>query len=197
MPFSIFCFGYISLILHPIPIQPCPCYDDVVCFVGAFTGVAMGNWRTNNFYYIDMNRLDKVFTAISNVVEPALKYKLKVAWEHTVMRHVSAKVFASLLFAWVPLVLWKILATPMIKDSVPAIYFKLKHLFVCSRKGPDAEATALSSQISTKALEKDFSQLRQRKSTGAVSNEFAQTTPRMSPKATNHLEEQFCRGPLL
>ena len=88
--------------LHPIPIQSCPCYEDVVCFIGAFVGVAMGNWRTNNFYYADMHQLDALWRWVMTGVSPGWQYRSRMMWTIAVVHRPAVRLCVASAFAIVP-----------------------------------------------------------------------------------------------
>ncbi|WFD18182.1 hypothetical protein MCAP1_000385c, partial [Malassezia caprae] len=102
----------------------------VVSFMGAFVGVAMGNWRTNNYFYEDMDRLDMVLRGITKTLPSKLTWGIATLWNNTALQSNRGKVVASMIFgtlemvtvAIVPLVAWKALATPLLKRGIPKAY---------------------------------------------------------------------------
>ncbi|KAI8915122.1 hypothetical protein BC831DRAFT_432142 [Entophlyctis helioformis] len=45
VPFLVFLVAVLALVMHPDPDGPCPCYDDSLCFLAAWTGAVAGVWH--------------------------------------------------------------------------------------------------------------------------------------------------------
>ncbi|KAI8922893.1 hypothetical protein BC831DRAFT_429587 [Entophlyctis helioformis] len=45
VPFLVFLVAVLALVMHPDPDGPCPCYDDSLCFLAAWTGAVTGVWH--------------------------------------------------------------------------------------------------------------------------------------------------------
>lgn len=70
----------------------------VVSFVGAFVGVAIGNWRTNNYLYDDIQRLDMVLRMVKRSLPSELSWGITTFWNYTVIQSNQTKLVASMLF---------------------------------------------------------------------------------------------------
>lgn len=68
----------------------------VVCFVGAFVGVAIGNWRSNNFFYHDMRQLTFVVYVLSTKLPTPVVQQLAYLWSSYVVGSIPLKLFAFL-----------------------------------------------------------------------------------------------------
>ena len=189
MPLSLFVVGYLILALHPIPIQPCPCYEDVVCFIGAFVGVAMGNWRTNNFYYADMHQLDALWRWVITGVSPGWQYRSRMMWTVAVVHRPAVRLCVSSAFAIVPLVLWKIVATPIVKTSVSAMYRVLMPQSSRNQKPdiPQDQAVAATSAVPPASV------LRHRIAAAPKSGSQIDSLP-VERKTPSRTTELFCQG---
>jgi len=111
----------------------------VVSFVGAFVGVAIGNWRTNNYFYEDMERLDMVLGGLTRILPSELTWRISTLWNYTALRSIRGKLVASMVFgtlvemvtvAILPLVAWKVFATPLLKTGIPKAYRVCKTLLI-------------------------------------------------------------------
>lgn len=189
VPLSLFAVGYLILALHPIPLQPCPCYEDVVCFIGAFVGVAMGNWRTNNFYYVDMHQLDSLWRWVTAGVSSAWQYRCRMMWTFGVVHRPAVRLCVSSAFAIVPLVLWKIVATPIIKASIPAMYHFFMHQDSPKQKSdvPQDPVVAATSAVPSGP------ELRQRPSAAPKPGSQIASS-RLEDKMPSRTTELFCQG---
>lgn len=190
VPISLFVAGLLVLIVHPIPVQPCPCYDDVVCFVGAFVGVAMGNWRTNNHYYEDMERLNGTFMYLASYLSPSWQYQIQMMWDVIINRYVGVRLLVSVVFSVAPLVLWKIIATPIIKKAVPIAYRRLARSV---QFGKPFSLVSTDAQVSSSATLHGANKLRRR--TVPSKPESASRASHLKPSSpSSRFEEIICQG---
>ena len=70
----------------------------MVCFIGSYVGVALGNWRTNNYYFEDMGYLDMKLKVLTQMLPPSWMFYLGTFWSHVVVESTLGKLVASLLF---------------------------------------------------------------------------------------------------
>lgn len=126
---------------------PCPCYEDAVAFVGAWTGVCLGNWRTNTDYYADMAVLDATFRWIASWIPTSIQTSCQSFWFQAISND-YVKFLVNLAFGVIPVVLFKVLASSPIKKAFPAIYMtvvrRLRKSQVQLSPVPSAEGSTTS-----------------------------------------------------
>lgn len=165
-------------------------YMTVVCFVGAFLGVAIGNWRTNNYFYEDMERLDMVLRRLTSILPSELTWRMSAFWNFMVLRSVRGRLVASLIFctflyiltaAIAPLVAWKVCATPILKTGIPRSYRICKRFIIQRLMGKMSITDSLRLRTQVKSQK------------GHI-RDSKKTT--MKPECTLHCtsEERFCIG---
>ncbi|WFC96724.1 hypothetical protein MBRA1_003386a, partial [Malassezia brasiliensis] len=109
-----------------------------VAFVGAWTGVCLGNWRTNSDYYADMAVMDAIFRWSTSWIPVSAQATCQSLWFQAIS-HDYLKLLANLSFGKcrmallilgiVPIVLFKVIASSPIKKAFPAAYMAVvRHL---------------------------------------------------------------------
>lgn len=107
--------------------------------MGAFIGVAMGNWRTNNYFYEDMDSLDMMLGGIKRTLPSNVSWAMTTFWNYTALRSIRGRLAASMAFgtlfmmptvAIVPVIVWKVLASPILKKGFPVTYRIGKSLLI-------------------------------------------------------------------
>lgn len=112
------------LVVHPIPIMPCPCYEDVVAFDGSLTGVALGEWIYNTI--LKHTGCGPNSTQLQAIVPANYLMHIKGKWLIFIARESLMKVAVTAVLCMchaltsgvTPIVLWKVLMTPVIKQLV-------------------------------------------------------------------------------
>ncbi|WFD25402.1 hypothetical protein MNAN1_000366d, partial [Malassezia nana] len=72
--------------------------QNMLIFVGAFVGVAIGNWRTNNYLYDDLQRLDMVLGTVKRKLPYEVSWGITTFWNYTALQSNQTKLVSSLLF---------------------------------------------------------------------------------------------------
>ncbi|WFD29495.1 hypothetical protein MSPP1_000504 [Malassezia sp. CBS 17886] len=121
VPLGFITVAALGLYIHPLPISPCPCYEDVVAFVGAWVGVSLGEWRFNSASQRDEEMFRSILHPLVVMVPAHTRLQIVHAWSQFICKPYS--VGATKLFLCVfPIIIWKIVATPFLKALVFGIY---------------------------------------------------------------------------
>lgn len=149
----------------------------------------MGNWRTNNFYYADMHQLDALWRWVITGVSPGWQYRSRMMWTIAVVHRPAVRLCVASAFAIVPLVLWKIVATPIVKTSVPAMYRVLMPQSSRNQKPdiPQDQAVAATSAVPPASV------LRHRIAAAPKSGSLIDSLP-VERKTPSRTTELFCQG---
>ena len=149
----------------------------------------MGNWRTNNFYYADMHQLDALWRWVITGVSPGWQYRSRMMWTIAVVHRPAVRLCVASAFAIVPLVLWKIVATPIVKTSVPAMY---RVLMPQSSREPKLDVPQDQAVASTSAVP-PASELRHRIAAVPKPGSQIDSLP-LERKMPSRTTELFCQG---
>lgn len=104
--------------------MPCPCYEDVVAFDGSLTGVALGEWIYNTI--LRHTGCGPSLSQLQVIIPANYLMSIKDKWLIFIARESLLKVavtavlcmYHALISGVTPIVLWKVLMTPVIKQFV-------------------------------------------------------------------------------